>query len=282
VVTDEDAVRSIIELNSEILGSNIADPTTSDMSGSYKAAVDTIQAWWRSTDWSQTKRSIEIDVYPADSLHQYDYANVNITDTLYGFLRIIRYEDDLDTWSRIAKPLKSVTKRTVYFERLGTVNSSDRGWWLIAASGLLMESDPCSRGIDSVHIVSSKALYDTTVTQDYITEYRLSGTIPTFDVHDSITITVYTTDATDSVYLHVFSPYFPWLSHVRSSFVNNANGSFTASWVTPDYPLSAFYSHAAIDVIKHSTLDGDDAYDSKVWGVIYRVESQSGGLASSL
>jgi hypothetical protein len=31
--------------------------------------------------------------------------------------------------------------------------------------------------------------------------------------------------------------------------------------------------HAAIDVIKHTSLDGSDSdpYDSRIWGVLYRV-----------
>jgi len=61
---------------------------------------------------------------------------------------------------------------------------------------------------------------------------------------------------------------------VRRSFVNNGDGSFSGTWVTAQLPLGASpYRHAAIDVIRHDTLDGEDPYDSKVWGVIYRIMS---------
>ena len=278
---DESTLFSFIGSNPDIFGSSVTDTTEPDTSGMgkmFKTTQDTVKAWWRRIIWSQTQRSIDIDIYPADELHDYPYANVSITDILYGYLRIIQ-RDSLGAWAHIAKPLKDVAKRSAYFERRGAVDSPHRGWRLIEVSDLLVESavlsspNLCTREIDSVHVISSKSGYDTTITQSYVTECNLLGNLFTFDLEDEVILTVYTPDETDSVYLHAFNHFFPLLTHVRSNFTNNGDGSFTGTWTTrSSINDSVLYRHAAIDVIKHSTLDGDDAYDAKVWGTIYRVK----------
>lgn len=118
-----------------------------------------------------------------------------------------------------------------------------------------------------MHFLSPE--YDTTFTEGDMTRITLRDSILTFHFGDTITLTVTTGDATDSVYLHTLN--FYCRPH-RRSFVNNGDGTFSGSWVINADTMSVDrYRHAAIDVIKHSTLDGDDPYDSRIWGVIYRV-----------
>ncbi|KPL02283.1 MAG: hypothetical protein AMJ90_06275 [candidate division Zixibacteria bacterium SM23_73_2] len=273
--TDQSALLSLISSNPDFFGSCVIDSTTPDTSGLgkvYAEAEDTVKAWWRMIRWSQTQRTVTIDVFPSDDVHTYPFANVSITDTLQGDLRIIR-KSSSGGWHHISKPIKDVAQRNAYFERRGFVNSLHRGWRLIEVSGLLVESSDCTREIDSVRIQSSNSQYDTTITQDYITDSHLLEDLFTFDLKDSITLTVYTTDPKDSVYLHAFSHLFPHLFNVRRSFDNNGDGSFSGTWVTrSDIADMVAYRHAAIDVIKHSTLDGEDPYDSKAWGIIYRLK----------
>ncbi len=273
--TDESAILSLISSNPDIFGSSVIDSTTPDTSGlgkMCKVTEDTVKAWWRRIIRSQTQRSVDIHIYPSDTIHTYSYANVGITDTLHGFLRIIR-KDTLGLWHHFSKPIEDVAERYAYFERRGFINSSYRGWRIIKVSGLLLESSGCTREIDSVQIESSNSQYDTTITQDYITDCHSLEDLFTFDLEDSITLTVYTTDPTDSVCLHAFSHLFPLLTHVRRNFDNNGDGSFSGTWVTRSSILDTVaYRHAGIDVLKHSTLDGEDSYDSKIWGVIYRIK----------
>ena len=272
--TDKDVILSLITSYSDIFTSCVLDtiPDSSGMGRISAVIQDTLSFWWRGIRWGQTQRSIDIDIDPADRDHEYTYADVNVIDTLTGHLHLIR-KDTLGTWSHVSKPLTDVAKRAAYFERRGPVNSLHRGWRLVKVSGLLIKSSPSTREILSVHLRSSKSNYDTTITLSYINECREFHDLLTFDEEDSVTLTAYTGDPTDSVYLHAYSSLFPHLFHVRQAFTNNGDGSFTGTWVTAELPLGASpYRHAAIDVLKHSTLDDEDPYDSKVWGVIYRIK----------
>jgi len=271
--TDQDAILSLIESYPRIFTSCVID-TIPDSSGLGKIAPvneDTVIFWWRWIHWGQTVRSIDVDFYPSGGDHSYPYANVSVIDTLTGYLHLIR-KDTSGIWT--SKPITDVAKRSAYFERRRPVDSPYRGWDLVKVSGLLVRSVPTIRAIGSVQIASSKSGYDTTITESYITNCSLIGNMFNFGEEDSITLTVYTGDPTDSVYLHAYSHLFPLLTHIRRGFVNNGDGSFSGTLVTAQLPLGASpYRHAAIDVIKHSTLDGEDAYDSRIWGLIYQLMS---------
>ena len=272
--TDQSVIFDLISAYPDIFCTCVIDtiPDSSGFGKIYGGDEDTVKFWWRRILWGQTKRSIDIDVHPLDLDHPYPYANVTVTDTLTGDLHLIK-KGGPGNWSWSDKPITEVARRSAYFERRRPVDSSQRGWDLIEVSGLLIESLPTTREIDWIHIASTRTGYDTTITQSYITGCTLIGNLLTFDEEDSVTVTVYTGDPTDSVYLHAYSRLFPHLFHVRRGFVNNGDGSFTGIWVTPQLKLGASpYRHAAIDVIKHGALDGDDPYDSKIWGVIYRIK----------
>jgi len=271
---DQDAILSLIESYPKIFTPCVIDtiPDSSGMGKIVPVTEDTVIFWWRWIYWGQTVRSIEVDVYPSGGDHLYPYANVTVIDTLIGDLHLIR-KDTSGIWS--SKPITDVAKRSAYFERRRPIDSPHRGWDVVKVSGLLVQSVPTTRAIDSLHIASTKTGYDTTITESHINQCTLIWNLLTFGEEDSITVTVYTGDPTDSAYLHAYSHLFPHLFHVRSAFVNNGDGSFSGTWVTAELPFGASpYRHAAIDVIKHSTLDGEDPYDSEVWGVIYRIEGK--------
>lgn len=273
--TDQSMILNLIAAYPDIFRTCVID-TSQDSSGFGKISGgedDTLKFWWRRIFWGQTERSIDIDVHPVDLDHPYPYANVTVTDTLIGELHLIK-KSGQGSWSWSDKPITDIATRSAYFERRRPIDSAYRGWDIIKVSGLLVESLPNTREIDSLHIKSTLSGYDTTITETNIAQCILIDNLFTFGEEDSITVTVYTGDPTDSVYLHAYSRLLPFLIHVRSSFTNNGDGSFSGTWVTADLPLGASpYRHAAIDVIKHGTLDNDDAYDSRVWGVIYRVMS---------
>lgn len=272
--TDQSVIFDLISVYPDVFCTRVIDtiPDSSGFGKIYGGDEDTVKFWWRRIFWGQTERSIDIDVHPLDLDHPYPYANVTVTDTLTGDLHLIKKAGP-GNWSWSSKPITDVARRSAYFERRRRVDSPHRGWDLIKVSGLLIESLPATRQVDWIHITSTRTGYDTTITESYITGCTLTGKLLTFDEEDSVTVTVYTGDPTDSVYLHAYSRFFPHLFHVRRSFVNNGDGSFSGTWVTSQLKLGASaYRHAAIDVIKHSTLDGDDPYDSKIWGLIYRIE----------
>ncbi len=273
--TDQSMIFDLITAYPDVFCTCVID-TSQDSSGFgkiYGGIDDTVKFWWRRIFWGQTVRSIDIDVHPPDGAHLYTYANVTITDTLTGELHLIKKAGP-GNWSWSDKPITDIATRSAYFERRRSIDSTYRGWDLVKVSGLLVESLPTTREIDSLNITTTLSGYDTTITQTHLTQCTLIENLFTFGEEDSITVTVYTGDPTDSVYLHAYSRLFPFLAHVRRSFTNNGDGSFSGTWVTAELPLGASpYRYAAIDVIKHNTLDNDDAYDSKIWGVIYRVMS---------
>jgi hypothetical protein len=273
--TDQSVILDLITAYPDIFRTCVID-TSRDSSGFGKVSggdEDTVKFWWRRIFWGQTKRSIDIDVHPVDLDHPYPYANVTITDTLTGELHLIK-KSGQGNWSWDDKPITDIATRSAYFEKRRPVDSAYRGWDIIKVSGLLVRSVPTTREIDSLHIKSTLSGYDTTIIESDIAQCILIENLFTFGEEDSITVTVYSGDPTDSVYLHAYFRPFPYHFHVRRSFINNGDGSFSGTWVTADLPLGASpYRHTAIDVIKHSTLDNDDAYDSRIWGVIYRVMS---------
>ena len=265
---DKEAILKLVAEDTTTFTEEITDTSVPDTSVFPKiAGVDTVKFWWRKIN--SITRTKTVSIYPADSTHPYPYANVTVMDTLTGNLHILG-RDSSGNRVRSIKPLKDVATRSAYYEKRGTNNSPSRGWRLEGVSGLLSYSvQICARQINQVHLVSSGG-YDRTFTEDSITKITSRDSILSFNIGDTITLTVATGDSTDSVYLHT-STYYYRRPH-RRSFVNNSDGTFTGSWVIGGDVLGdSEHRHAAIDVIKHSTLDGDDPYDSRIWGVIYRV-----------
>jgi hypothetical protein len=228
------------------------------------AVIDSVQFWWRKIN--NITRNIEINIYSSDSTHPYAYAYVTITDNLSGFLHIWGWQDS--AWIFITKPFSDQAVKSAYFEKRGGNDDLYRGWSLQGISGVLAYSLPTStRVIEQAHIVSSSG-YDNTLLENDITEITLRDSLMTFQVGDTITLTVTTGDSTDLVYLH--RPLHYWRPQ-RRPFINNGDGTFTVTWTINDISCACNRHHFAIDVIKLATLYGDEAYDSKIWGLIYKV-----------
>jgi hypothetical protein len=265
---DCSAIMSLIDSNPDVFSSQVIDTTMPD------TTHVTGTVWWRKYR-SEPKRSVDIKIESHLVPHFAD-ALVTITDTLYITFYLV-HKDSLVVWYS-SRSFIDVAKRTAFFERWGSTNQPHRGWELIGVSGLLVYSasgNPYIQEIDSVHVVSSKSGYDTTITESYMTESNLLWNLFTFNLEDSVNLTVYTVDKTDSLYLHAYSPFFPLLKYVRSGFTNNGDGSFTNTWVTESsISDTTAYRHATIDAIKDSWFEGSGCGDSKIWGIIYRIKQQ--------
>ena len=57
-------------------------------------------------------------------------------------------------------------------------------------------------------------------------------------------------------------------------FIDNGDGTFSASWTTTNDPIIAEgYKHAFVDAVSRAALTDTTAeYDSKAWGIIYRIK----------
>lgn len=264
---DQEAIYSLVGSDSYSFPQEII---SSDSTSFPKmVAVDTIKFWWRKIN--RVTRDINVTVHQADSTHLYPYAYVTVTDTLYGRLYVLAK----DSSESMSKPLTDEAVKHAYLEKREGNKTHHRGWRLVGLSGLLIHSFPVNtRTIDSVQVISlGKNL---TLTESNISDTTSTGNILTFNAGDSVTLTVFTGDAIDSVFLHSLPCHYYNCKPHRRSFHNNGDGSFTGTWMVGNGMMDSVnvaVRHAAIDVIKHTSLDGSssDPYDSRIWGIIYRV-----------
>jgi hypothetical protein len=216
-------------------------------------------------------RDINVTVHQADQTHLYPYAFVTVTDTLYGRLYVLAK----DSSESMSKSLTDEAVKHAYFEKREGNETRHRGWRLVRISGLLIHSFPTNtRIIDSVKVISQGK--NLILTESDIIDTASIGNILTFNAGDSVTLTVFTTDSTDSVFLHSLPCHYYNCKPHRRSFHNNGDRSFTGTWMVGSGMMDSVnvaVRHAAIDVIKHTSLDGTstDPYDSRIWGVLYRV-----------
>jgi|GEM_PF-2491013 len=266
---DQEAILSLVATDTTSFPKEIVQ---SDSSGFPKiAAVDTVKLWWRKVD--RVARKIDVSIYSADSTHTYPYAYVTVTDTAYGHLQIIG-RDSSGNPMVLSKPLEDLATKSAYFVKTGFNTNAHRGWSLQGVSGLLIHSViNNTRVITSVNI--SGAGKNLTLQETDITRITPIDSILTFHVGDSVSLTVTTGDPlfSDSVYLHTLDCHiytYNCKPH-REDFESLPNGTFTLSAVIGDEGMGR--RHAAVDVIKHTSLDGSasDPYDSRIWGVLYRV-----------
>ena len=264
---DQEAIYSLIGSDSYSFPQEIISP---DSTGFPKiVSVDTIKFWWRKIN--RVTRDINVTVHQADQTHLYPYAYVTVTDTLYGRLFVLAK----DSSQSMSKPLTDEAVKHAYFEKREGNETHHRGWRLVAISGLLVHSFPANtRIIDSVEVISPGK--NLTLTESDITDTTSRENILTFNAGDSVTLTVFTRDATDSVFLHSLPCHYYTCKPHRRSFHNNGDGSFTGTWMVGSGMMDSVnvaIRHAGIDVIKHTSLDGEptDPYDYRIWGIHYKV-----------
>ncbi|HLG93305.1 MAG TPA: hypothetical protein VI546_00545 [candidate division Zixibacteria bacterium] len=263
--TDQGAILQLIGENQDFSSSDVLSSSNETLS---KPAVDTVKFWWRQL--VSRGRIIGWGVrQPADSIHPYPYLLVTLTDTLRGILHLVG-ADSTDS-VHLQKPFTEVATRKLFFQKRDSSHSRHRGWVLAGVSPLELVSLPNTARIDSVKIQSATA--SQTVTAESVLAIILRPDIIEFAKGDSVTVTVYTGDATDSVYLHAHVQLGSLPSHRRKRLVNNGDGSFSGWFKVPTYAPFFGRWHLGVDVLKGHVLASDDlnGYDSRQWGLLYRV-----------
>ncbi len=269
---DKAAIMALVAADDTSFSSEVFDTTTVSYP---KIAVDTVKFWWRKIQ--QVSRTIDVTIYPPDSTHARTWALVTVTDLLSGRLMILG--DSAGAHFIRSKPLSDQAVRKALFIKIGTDGDSHRGWRLIGVSDILIHSVPSTRVIESAHLVVRRAgvpVIDKTFLESDITEINTLDSILTLVKDDSVSLTVTTADASDSVFLHTFDcSFFGCLPH-REDFENHHDNTFTISGVVGDElmeGMNMMRRHIAIDVLNHTSLDTfDGAYDSRIWGIHYRVK----------
>jgi len=205
----------------------------------------------------EVRRSIEID-----SSGERPIAHVSTIARLHGIFHLF-FDDPTHIYlpGMIDKRLNAVAQHNATFVRaLRPESDRRRGWRLAALSSAEVVSDPVTKDIVSVEIISHSV--NQTIT-DPLAQVRVRE-LPTFQPGEEVTLRVHTTDPTDYVFLHS-GPF-------KDEFHPVGDGVFEGTWTVGERRGARL---VAVDVIDKETLFDDEApYDSAAWVLHYRVAGE--------
>ncbi|HWN82488.1 MAG TPA: hypothetical protein VNM87_10360 [Candidatus Udaeobacter sp.] len=204
------------------------------------------------------RRSVEIEAPNGERA----IAHVSTTARLRGIFHL--FVDDPDNIylpGMIDKRLNAVAQHNATFvQAFRPENDRRRGWRLAELSGTEVVSDPTTKDIVSVEIVSRSVNRTITDPLALVSVREL----PTFQAGEAVTLRVRTTDPTDFVFLH--SGLF------KDEFHPVGDGLYEGTWTVGE---RRGVRRVAVDVIDKETLFDDEApYDSVAWVLHYRVAGE--------
>lgn len=250
--TDWDAVKAIIAENPNVFSL-----------GFYDTVSDTL--FYR--EITQSNADIEEGRrYEADSLHEFAYITLIWGDSLKGNFH---YRFNGKSYK---KPISSIALTNAYFEKWGYDSDKHRGWLLKQFSGTVINSIGTTRDLYTVNILSDGV--DILLSEPLLLKLVRKDSTLIFVQGKKVTfaIDVPLTDTADFFFLHVKEG----SAYQKIPFISNGDGTFSASWTTTTDPNTADgrkHSHAIIDVVsRESVTDTTAEYDSKAWGIIYRIK----------
>jgi hypothetical protein len=247
--TDWDAVKSIISKNPDIFRLGFFD--TQLDSPLYR-------------EITQNQADIEEGILlEADSTHSFDYITLTWGDSLRGTFHYSMNGE----WRE--KPITSIALTQAYFERWGDAYDPDLGWLLRQLSGTVINSVGTTRNPSYLTIVSDGV--DVTLSEATLLQLIKKDSTLTFGQGKEVTFTVNpSTDTADFFFLHVKEGE----AYQKITFTNNGDGTLSAGWTTTSDPdVAKGYHHAIVDVVnRESVTDTLADYDSRAWGVIYRIK----------
>ncbi len=247
--TDWDAVKSLITQYPDIFAADV-----------FGTESDTL--FYREI----TSRNADIEIgnqHEADSSHMFEYITVIWGDSLKG---TFHYRLDGTSYQ---KPITSIALTNAYFEKWGENRDPYRGWILKQVSGTVTNSVGTTRNL-SLNIISEDL--DVFLSEPYLLQLVKKDSTLVFKPGKQVTFTIDVpeADTSDFFYLHIKED-----STTKTiPFTNNGDETLTASWTTTTDPgaLSG-YKHAIIDDInRESVTDTTYKYDSKAWGILYRIK----------
>lgn len=247
--TDWDAIKSLIAQNPDIF--------TADVFGTES---DTL--FYREI----TTKNADIEVgnqHGADSSHMFEYITLTWGDSLKG---TFHYRPDGTTYQ---KPITAISLTNAYFEKWGDNADPYLGWLLKQVSGTVINSVGTTRHMYTVNIVSEGL--DVFLSEPYLLKLVKKDSTLVFKPGKQVTFTIDVpeADTSDFFYLRIKEG-GTWET---IPFTNNGDETLSASWTTTTDPgaLSG-YKHAIIDDInRESVMDTTYKYDSKAWGILYRI-----------
>lgn len=254
--TDWDAIKAIIYENPDIFLVDVFDTSVNPV-------------FYRET----TSRNFDLDSarrYDADSLHSFAHIYAAWGDSMRGTFHYFMDENEY------TKPIYAHSVMGAYFEKWGYDSDSHRGWLLKKISGNVITSvDTNSRELHSLHITSNSV--DTVLYQhDILNLVKFSRWLPhkdstlSFGMGEEVTFTVQPKSTTDYLFLHFGEDG----NFQKFPFLSNGDGTFSRTCTTTSQPdIAEGYKHVFVEAISRATLTDTTAkYDSKAWGIIYRIK----------
>ncbi|MGB8656271.1 MAG: hypothetical protein WCE90_00620 [Candidatus Zixiibacteriota bacterium] len=251
--TDWDAVKAIISDNPEVFSL-----------GFYDTAPDTL--FYR--EITQSIGDIDTGRYvqtPAEDLLHLDpffpYIILVWGDSLKG---TFHYRLNGKPYQ---KPISSKSRTNAYFEKWGDDYDPYLGWLFKQLSGTVINSDKTTRHPSTLNVVSEGV--DVIITEPTLLKLVKRDSTLIFEKGRQVTFTIDPIDSTDFLFLHVKEGQ----TYQKIPFTSIGGGKFSASWTTTTDPeIAKGYHQAIVDLVsRQSVTDTTSKYDSKAWGVIYRI-----------
>ncbi len=247
-LTDWDAVKAIISQYPDVF-----------RLGSFDTGSDTF--FYREI----TESGADIEeghLLEADSVHLFDYIILSWGDSLKGKLH---YNFD-GTWYE--KPILAIALTNAYFEKWGYDSDPYRGWLLKQFSGTVINSVRDTIRFYTLEI-ESDGVYELLSEPIVLRLVKKDSTLA-FGKGKQVTFTIDVPDTSDFFFLHVKEGE----SYQKIPFTNNGDETLSASWTTTTDPdLAKGYKHAIVDVVsRESVTDTLAEYNSRAWGIIYKIK----------
>jgi hypothetical protein len=166
------------------------------------------------------------------------------------------------------KPMPYKTSTLAFFERWGDSGDPYLGWILQRFSGTVIYSNKTTVHPSILYILSDGV--NDTITEPRLVELTKKDETMIFGKNQLVTFTIEPYDTNNFCFLYVKENSV----YQKIPFVNNGDETLSASWTTTNSPdPSKQYYHAIVDIVsRESVTDTLANYDSKAWGVIYRIE----------
>jgi hypothetical protein len=268
--TDDEAIRSLMAEEDDYFGAGEVmseDPVEVGADGGKQspsgAPIDSFY-FIRRILRRDIHREIHIEIPPDGPA----LATVSTREDLRGIFRLF-YDDPDNIYlpGFIDKRLHANSRhRAVFIRRRldfdnGQLDDRDhRGWRLFKVSGAEIVSEPTTKDILSLEIISSSVNKIITDPLELVPIREL----PTFQPGEEVTLKVMTSDETDFVFLHT--------GRGKDEFNPVGGALFEGTWVVGD---RRGHRRIGVDVIDRETLFDDEApYDSVIWVLHYRVAGE--------
>lgn len=261
--TDEGAVRTMMDEEAAYFdgGQNVSDGQVGVGGVSPRSPAGApIESFYfiREILSRDVRRTIEIEAPSGERA----VAHVSTTARLRGIFHLF-YDDPESIYlpGVIDKRLNAIAQHNATFvQALRPETDRRRGWRLREISGTEVVSDPTTKDIVSVEIVSRSV--NRTITDPLALVHVRE--LPVFQPGERVTLRVNTTDPTDYVFLHS-GPF-------KDEFTPAGGGLFEGTWTVGERRGARM---VAVDVLDKETLFDDEApYDSVAWVLHYRVAGE--------